>query len=71
MYENYLAFSQDDGLEMDGGQCNIRLYNNCIEQARVGISTAPNIKGPSYLIGVFALHPESRSDSRQSYLYVN
>lgn len=66
VYGNYLAFSQDDGLEMDGGQCNIRLYNNRIEQARVGISTAPNKKGPSYLTGnvIFNL-----GDSNREYSY--
>lgn len=66
VYGNYLAFSQDDGLEMDGGQCNIRLYNNRIEQARVGISTAPNKKGPSYLIRnvIFNL-----GDSNREYSY--
>ena len=66
VYGNYLAFSQDDGLEMDGGQCNIRLYNNRIEQVRVGISTAPNMKGPSYLIRnvIFNL-----GDSNREYSY--
>lgn len=66
VYGNYLAFSQDDGLEMDGGQCNIRLYHNRIEQARVGISTAPNIKGPSYLVRniIFNL-----GDSNREYSY--
>ena len=66
VYGNYLAFSQDDGLEMDGGQCNVRLYNNRIEQARVGISTAPNKRGPSYLIRnvIFNL-----GDSNREYSY--
>lgn len=66
IYGNYLAFSQDDGLEMDGGQCNVRLYNNRIEQARVGISTAPNMKGPSYLVRniIFNL-----GDSNREYSY--
>lgn len=49
IYGNLLAFGQDDGIELDGGQCNVRLYDNRIEQVYCGISTAPNLKGPSYI----------------------
>ncbi|MDR3218006.1 MAG: right-handed parallel beta-helix repeat-containing protein [Dysgonamonadaceae bacterium] len=49
IYGNVLAFGQDDGIELDGGQCNIRFYDNRIEQVLCGISTAPNIQGPSYI----------------------
>jgi len=49
IYGNVMAFGQDDGIELDGGQCNVRLFNNRIEQTYCGISTAPNTTGPSYI----------------------
>lgn len=49
IYGNVMAFGQDDGIELDGAQCNIRFFNNRIEQMLCGISTAPNMQGPSYI----------------------
>jgi hypothetical protein len=49
IYGNIMAFGQDDGIELDGGQCNVRMFNNRIEQTLCGFSTAPNKKGPSYI----------------------
>jgi len=49
IYGNMMAFSQDDAIELDGGQCNVRLFNNRFEQSYTGISLAPNMKGPSYI----------------------
>ncbi len=49
IYGNYLAYANDDGIELDGGQCNVRLYGNKIEGGLCGISTAPNFRGPSYV----------------------
>lgn len=49
IYGNMMAFSQDDAVELDGGQMNVRFYNNRIENTYVGISIAPNRMGPSYL----------------------
>lgn len=49
IYGNMMAFSQDDAIELDGGQMNVRFYRNRIENTYVGISTAPNRMGPSYL----------------------
>ncbi|MCD8167650.1 MAG: hypothetical protein LUE93_17095 [Bacteroides sp.] len=51
IYGNLMAFGQDDGIELDGGQCNVRLYGNRFEQLFCGISLAPNMKGPSYIFG--------------------
>jgi hypothetical protein len=51
IYGNYLAFCNDDSIELDGGQCNVRFYGNKCEGALCGISTAANRKGPSYVIG--------------------
>ncbi|EPJ56257.1 MAG: hypothetical protein OFPI_00470 [Osedax symbiont Rs2] len=49
IYNNYLAFSNDDIIEIDGSQSNILVYNNEIEQGFVGISAIPNRRGPSFI----------------------
>ena len=49
IYGNYLAFANDDLLEIDGGQRNVLVYNNEFTKGYAGISIAPNRLGPSYL----------------------
>lgn len=49
IYGNMMAFGQDDAIELDGGQCNIRMYDNRMEQTYCGVSTAPNRRGPCYI----------------------
>jgi hypothetical protein len=48
IYGNVLAFSNDDGTELDGGQINVRYHHNWIRWALCGVSHAPNCSGPSY-----------------------
>ncbi len=49
IYGNYLAFANDDGIELDGGQCNVRFWGNKVEGTLCGISTAANVHGPSFI----------------------
>lgn len=49
IHGNFLAYANDDGIELDGGQMNVRFYGNKIEGGLCGISTAPNHRGPSYV----------------------
>ncbi len=49
VYGNFFAFGNDDGIELDGGQMNIRVHHNKFEGTLCGISTAPCLLGPSYL----------------------
>lgn len=49
IYGNTILYGQDDGMELDGGQMNVRVYGNRIEQFLTGISVIPNLAGPSYL----------------------
>ena len=49
IYGNYIAYANDDLIEIDGGQQNVLVYNNELTQGYVGISIAPNLLGPSYL----------------------
>jgi hypothetical protein len=61
IYNNYLAYANDDLIEIDGGQRNVLVYNNEITQGYAGISVAPNRLGPSY---VFHNHIHDLGDSR-------
>jgi len=49
IYNNYLAYANDDIIEIDGSQSNVLVYNNEIEQGFCGISAIPNRQGPSYI----------------------
>jgi len=49
VYGNMMIYSEDDSIELDGGQMNVRVYYNRMEQSRCGVSTAPNTMGPSYI----------------------
>lgn len=73
IYGNMLALGRDDGIELDGGQCNIRMYNNRIEQTYCGMSTAPNRKGPSYIFNnvIWNLGDGAKQSIRQSVAVKN
>ncbi|WP_218418606.1 right-handed parallel beta-helix repeat-containing protein [Alteromonas lipotrueae] len=49
IYGNYLAYANDDLIEIDGGQQNVLVYDNEMTQGYAGISIAPNTLGPSYI----------------------
>ena len=49
VYGNILAFCEDDGIELDGGACNVRVFGNLIEDSYCGLSVAPTIVGPAYV----------------------
>ncbi len=49
IYGNYLAFPHDDGMELDGGQMNVRVFDNKFEGGYCGISTIACRLGPSYI----------------------
>jgi hypothetical protein len=49
VYGNYIAYANDDLLEIDGGQQNVLVYRNEFTQGYTGISIAPNMLGPSYI----------------------
>jgi hypothetical protein len=49
IHDNYFAYANDDIMELDGGQSNVLVYNNEIEQGFCGISAVPNMVGPNYI----------------------
>ena len=46
---NFLAFCNDDCIEMDGGQRNVRCFDNRFESALVGVSIQGCMQSPSFL----------------------
>ncbi len=49
IYGNLITGCADDGAEIDGGQNNVRFYENKITNTLCGLSTAATITGPSYV----------------------
>lgn len=49
IYGNCFSGSEDDGIELDGGQMNVRLFKNLFTMSFGGFSQAPNTLGPSYV----------------------
>ena len=50
IYSNYFAVCNDDGMELDGGQKNVRFIFNKSEDTLCGVSAAPCLTGPSYIM---------------------
>lgn len=48
VYGNFMAFCNDDCIEMDGGQRNVRNFDNRYEAAKVGVSVQGCMVSPSY-----------------------
>lgn len=65
IYGNMMVFGQDDTIELDGSQNNVRCFNNRMEQTFCGISVAPNMQGPSYIFNnvIWNLGDQDKSTS--------
>jgi hypothetical protein len=48
IYGNLLAYSNDDSIEMEGGEMNVRFYYNRVQGSYNGVSTGCCRLGPSY-----------------------
>ncbi len=61
IYGNTLIFANDDGMELDGGQINVRFWNNLVTHTFCGLSFAPNRRGPAYAFrNLFFMDGEER-----------
>ena len=49
VYGNFLAFANDDAIELDGGQQNVRFFRNHIENCFMGVSIQGCMTGPSFI----------------------
>ena len=51
IYGNIVSHCWDDGLEVEGGSRNVRVWGNYITQAMLGIGNAAASSGPLYIWG--------------------
>lgn len=49
IHGNFACFANDDALEIDGGQTNIRVFDNWYEGCLCGVSIQGCMSGPSYV----------------------
>lgn len=49
VYGNMMCFANDDALEIDGGQTNVRVFLNKFEGCLCGVSVQGCMSGPSYV----------------------
>ena len=49
IYGNFMIFCQDDNIELDGGQQNVRCFGNRFEASYCGVSIQGCMSGPSYV----------------------
>ena len=66
IYGNMIIHCCDDGIELDGGQMNVRVYDNRIERTNCGISCVPNLIGPTYIFEnvIWDNHTEYKKSGR-------
>ncbi|NSW57271.1 MAG: right-handed parallel beta-helix repeat-containing protein [Armatimonadetes bacterium] len=49
IYGNFMCFANDDALEIDGGQTNVRVFRNRFEGCLCGVSIQGCMSSPSYV----------------------
>ena len=49
VYGNFMVFCNDDNIELDGGQMNVRCFGNRFESSLVGVSVQGCMVSPSYV----------------------
>ncbi len=64
IYGNLIAGANDDGTELDGGQLNVRYWHNWVEGGSATVSTAPNLKGGSYIFRNILVSGDERGGSQ-------
>ena len=65
---NFLAFANDDGIEMEGGGMNLRFIGNRIEGTFCSISTGACALGPQYSIGNLVMNPGDENGFALNFL---
>lgn len=51
IYGNLMCYANDDAIEIDGGQTNVRVFQNKFEGCLCGVSIQGCMSGPSYVFG--------------------
>lgn len=63
VYGNIVSHCWDDGLEIEGGNRNTRVWNNYIEQTMMGIGNAATSIGPLYLWRNVVVRSQARPEA--------
>jgi hypothetical protein len=63
VYGNLVTHCWDDGLEIEGGNRNTRVWNNYIEQAMMGIGNAATSIGPLYIWRNIVVRSQARPEA--------
>ena len=63
IYGNMFILGNDDGIELDGGQMNIRVWGNHFSNTLCGVSTAPSLFGPTYIFNNLFSHMGDQNNS--------
>jgi len=62
VYQNYVQGHWDDGIECEGGGCNVRIFRNYIDGGAAHIATTPVVKGPMYIFRNVGNRSRMRAD---------
>lgn len=63
IYGNYISHTRDDGIEAEGGNRNVRIWGNYLEQMYHPLAIAPTAGGPIYIWRNLS-HVSATSDRR-------
>jgi hypothetical protein len=63
IHGNFVSHCWDDGLEIEGGNRNVRVWDNYITQAMMSIGNAATSIGPLYVWRNVATHSQSQPDA--------
>lgn len=67
IYGNFMAFANDDAIELDGGQQNLLCRGNRFEGCLVGVSIQGNLVSPSYvLVNLFSGMDDEKGEFGQT-----
>jgi len=50
IYNNTITGAMDDGIQIEGGDVNVRIWNNTIKDGFIGIALCPTLVGPAYVV---------------------
>lgn len=64
IYGNFMIFCQDDNIELDGGQQNVRCFGNRFEASYCGVSIQGCMSGPCYVFNNMFLNTGDEFGSR-------
>ena len=65
---NYLAYANDNGIELEGGGMNLRFIGNKLEGIMSDISFGANLIGPQYAVGNVSMNPGDEVGNAGTFL---